>query len=170
MEQETLDIIEKVANNLAGKYKIAYYDADDIKQEIFIWCLEALDKYDGKRPLENFLMVHARNRCILLKRSFNERKDLKDSTNVKALEARKSKKNLLSPISIDEIDPTDEPSMCNHDDNIADKELWSIIDSEIPLHIRKDYLKFKSGVKISSCKMKKLKEIVQEILKERLGL
>jgi len=39
MEQETLDIIEKVANNLAGKYKIAYYDADDIKQEIFIWCL-----------------------------------------------------------------------------------------------------------------------------------
>ena len=35
---------------------------DDIKQEAFIICIEALNRYEEGRPLENFLSVNLSNR------------------------------------------------------------------------------------------------------------
>ena len=42
-EQEVIDQIEVVCNRIAAKYTFYGYTADDIKQEAFIICMEALN-------------------------------------------------------------------------------------------------------------------------------
>ena len=61
-EQQVLDTISKVARKLAPKYVFASYDVDDIQQEAFLMGVEALDRYDTDKPLENFLYTHINNR------------------------------------------------------------------------------------------------------------
>jgi DNA-directed RNA polymerase specialized sigma24 family protein len=61
-EQQVIDQIKIVVNRIAPKYTFNTYDVDDIKQEAFIICMDALERYDNKRPLENFLSVHLSNR------------------------------------------------------------------------------------------------------------
>ena len=57
-EREVVDQIEVVCNRIAPKYTFYGYTAEDLKQEAFIICMEALNRYDEKRPLENFLSVN----------------------------------------------------------------------------------------------------------------
>ena len=63
-EQEVLIVIEKIANRYCHKFKFGYFTAEDIKQEAFIIAVDALDRYDERRPLENFLSAHVKNRLI----------------------------------------------------------------------------------------------------------
>src|SRR6185369_6692752 len=58
----------QVANKLAKKFKFGYRDEDDMKQEAMILAINGLEKYDGKRPLANFLYIHIRNRLCNYKR------------------------------------------------------------------------------------------------------
>jgi DNA-directed RNA polymerase specialized sigma24 family protein len=61
-KQEVLEKIHLVVNRIAPKYTFHGYDVEDIKQEAFIICMDALNRYDQKRPLENFLSVNLSNR------------------------------------------------------------------------------------------------------------
>ena len=65
-EEETLEKINLVVDRIAPKYSFSGYDVNDIKQEAFIICLDALNRYDQKRPLENFLAVNLSNRLKTL--------------------------------------------------------------------------------------------------------
>ena len=56
-EEQVIATINKVAARYAHKFKFGYYEAEDIKQEAFIIAMEALDRYDETRPLENFLAL-----------------------------------------------------------------------------------------------------------------
>ena len=67
-EKELLKIIDEIANQFCNKLKFTYYEAEDIKQECYIIAATCLDRYDGKRPLRNFLFIHIRNRLFNLKR------------------------------------------------------------------------------------------------------
>jgi RNA polymerase sigma factor (sigma-70 family) len=60
--EQTIDQITIVINRIAPKYTFRDYDVEDIKQEAFMICMDALDRYDTNRPLENFLSVHLSNR------------------------------------------------------------------------------------------------------------
>ena len=46
-----------------------------MKQQAAIFALEGLEKYDNKRPLENFLWTHVRNRLFNYKRDNYQRPD-----------------------------------------------------------------------------------------------
>lgn len=61
-EKEVMDQMMVVIDRTAAKYTFYGYDVEDIKQEAFIICMDALERYDEKRPLENFLAVHLSNR------------------------------------------------------------------------------------------------------------
>ena len=61
-EKEVTETITKIANRYAYKFQFGYYTPDDIRQEAFIIAMDALDRYDESRPLENFLAVHVKNR------------------------------------------------------------------------------------------------------------
>ncbi len=75
-EDEVMATINKVVNRLAYKYRFGYHDIDDIKQEGRLAAWKGLVKYDNKRPLENFLWTHVRNRLYNHKRDNFERPDL----------------------------------------------------------------------------------------------
>ena len=75
-EQEVLDIIEIVCRGLASKYRFGYHDIEDIRQEIMVESIRALDSYDSdKGKLQTFLWTNAKNRLYNLKRNKFERYD-----------------------------------------------------------------------------------------------
>ena len=93
-DEESLEIIDIVVNRIAPKYTFNGYDIDDIKQESFIICLEALKRYDNKRPLENFLSVNLSNRLKnFVRDNFGHSKDGK-------------KRNYTHPLALLPISPT----------------------------------------------------------------
>jgi len=61
-ETEVIAQINTVVDRIAPKYTFYGYTTDDIKQEAFIICIEALNRYDPSKPLENFLSVNLSNR------------------------------------------------------------------------------------------------------------
>ena len=61
-EQEVVDTITLVVDRISPRYTFHGYQLDDIKQEAFILCMDALPRYDESRRLENFLSVHLSNR------------------------------------------------------------------------------------------------------------
>ena len=48
-KEEVLEKIDLVVNRISPKYTFHGYDVDDIKQEAFMICMDALDRYDQKR-------------------------------------------------------------------------------------------------------------------------
>lgn len=66
-------LIEEIAIATANKYKkIAYYDAEDIRQEVRMKCVKSLNRYDPTRSdatLKTFLITCSHNRIRDIKRS-----------------------------------------------------------------------------------------------------
>lgn len=61
-EVQILEIIERLLNILAHRYKFSYFTLEDIKQEGRIIAINGLHGYDESRPLDNFLYSHLKNR------------------------------------------------------------------------------------------------------------
>lgn len=144
-EKEVIETIDKILNYFVKKTKFGYYDEEDIRQEGYLFAMDGLQRYDGERPLENFLTVHIRNRFLSLRRDKFRRKDppchkcpffdpnLKKSKNKCAAytdksecepfrewnERNNSKQNLMAPIHIyssSEDGKTPNIGERNHDD------------------------------------------------------
>jgi len=158
------ETIEKVANRYAYKFQFAYYTPEDIKQEAFIIAMEALDRYDGKRPLENFLAVHVKNRLNNFKRDNFYRQ----SKSEKSLSSN-SKKHLMEPLDISNIRDESERNMRVDDDfirAIEDKELFSLIDEHLNVSLRSDYLRILHNVYVSKPRREQIYSEIQLILRE----
>ena len=192
-EDEVLEVIEDVAKRLAWKYKFGYHDLDDMKQQARLEAWKGLDKYDGKRPLINFLWTHVRNRLFNMRRDKFERPDkpcltcplkayLPDEDGCSAFEDKlecelydgwisrnNAKRNIMSPVGISNVQDEYEPNM-KCEDNIIDilthKEIVDILDREIPVEHRGDYLRLKFGAKLPKNKRIKVREVVTSILEE----
>jgi DNA-directed RNA polymerase specialized sigma24 family protein len=184
--------MKKVAKAASFKFQFGYFKPEDIEQEAYILAIEALEKYDGVRPLENFLRVHVKRRLCNLKRDLYERrkpcfscpfkayikdkdlctkyKDINDCTlYVSWLSRNVSKKNLMNPVSWDNTDDVDESGMhyeCEVLDDLAIKEMIQLLDTNISTEVRKDWIKMKNGMKIPKHRRAKVKEEISEILKE----
>lgn len=62
-------IIDKIAKSRSNNGAFAYYCKDDISQEVWCMCLEAMKRYDPEvGPIENYLSRHVANRLKNLKR------------------------------------------------------------------------------------------------------
>ena len=147
-EQEVLAVIEKIANRYCHKFKFGYFTAEDIKQEAFIIAVDALDRYDETRPLENFLSSHVKNRLINFKRD-NYCRQQKEDADIKWELRNNAKKFLMEPLDISNIRDEQEKNMRNENDFIEDiftREMFDLIDSELPVDLRSAYLRIKDGV------------------------
>lgn len=149
-EEEVISKINLVVNRIAPKYIFSGYDKDDLKQEAFIICIDALDRYDNKRPLENFLAVNLSNR---LKNFIRDNFYYKDEHD---------KKKVRSPTYI--ISDTLIENNIDFDTQMSNKEIFNLLDSKIPCSFRADYLKLKNGVKISKNRKQNILNIIREIL------
>lgn len=66
---EARPIIEKIAKARSVNGAFAYYENEDVYQEVWCLCLDALVRYDVSiGPIENYLVIHVANRLKNLKR------------------------------------------------------------------------------------------------------
>lgn len=192
-EQEFLQVIDNISQKLAKKFKFAYFEIDDIKQEIYYWAIRGLEGYDNVRPLENFLYRHVKNRLINLKRdryqrpgepclkcpehdpkglvSLSQCKLFCDKNQCQIYQEWKdrnlAKKNIVSPIDITIINDENEQNtraVDNLHHELNAAELLDKIDKELPLALREDYLKMRAGIKLSKIKRDMVQEAILEIL------
>lgn len=73
ISQKLLDeahpIIERLARSRSANGSFAYYERQDVSQEVWCMCLEALGRYNPDiGPIENYLVRHVSNRLKNLKR------------------------------------------------------------------------------------------------------
>jgi DNA-directed RNA polymerase specialized sigma24 family protein len=156
-EEQVVSTISKISSRLASKYTFPNYEADDISQEAFIIGMEALDRYDGVRPLENFLSIHIKNRLNNFKRDNYYRQD-----EGKAEEIQQGKKKLLDASSLEDM-----RTFIFHKEasqSLEERELLEYIDSYIPANMRGDYLRFKNEQTLTKTKRAHLLTELRAIL------
>ena len=181
-------IINKVAKRLAVRFKFGYHELQDVEQQARLIALEGLDKYDGVRPLENFLWVHVRNRLCTFKRDNFLRPDGPctkcDSYNYSCLkydnmsmcdiyrawqDKNIAKLNILYPIEFSCVDDYGEKNMSGAvytDDQAVSNELEIILNRHIPIEHRHNYLRLKYGYRILLKEKEQILELVREIIEQ----
>ena len=147
-EKETFDTINYIISKIAPKYTFSGYDLDDIKQESFIICIEALDRYDNERPLENFLAVNLSNRLKNLIRD--------NHMNSKSPE----KKNIKCPASIKDENYI-EDRRTDFENDLINKDIKQCIDEKMPHSMCEDYLKMLHGVYVPKNKKEQILEFIR---------
>lgn len=150
-EQETIDTINTVINRISPKYVFKDYDLDDIKQESFIICVDALNRYDGKRSLENFLSVHLSNR---LKNFIRDNHYVKDNIH---------KKKIKAPSYI--IDDNYINQDYDLEEEMIKNEMVHKIDLNLPAKFRDDYLKILNNLPVPKQRKEKVYNAIKEIFK-----
>lgn len=185
-EQEFLNAVDKISKKLIYKFKFGYHQAEDMKQQATIFALQGLKFYDKKRPLENFLWTHVRNRLFNYKRDNYQRPDKpcltcpfynkvathdcdkytdKNSCSLYSnwLHKNNTKKNIMKPLTIDQ---SKENIKISNDiaDQIKDKEILQKINDNIPVKYRKSLLLFLNGQKIPKKEYENLIVSIQSLL------
>jgi DNA-directed RNA polymerase specialized sigma24 family protein len=187
-EQQFIEVLEKITKKLSYKFKFGYHEIEDMKQQAAIFAMEALDKYDHKRPLENFLWTHVRNRLFNYKRDNYQRPDKpcltcplydpnfkKSSSGCTKFENKQDcdlysnwqsrndrKKNLMHFTYIGE--DNDQQDGSNFLENISNQEIIDILENSLTYEYRELYLKLKNGEKIKSADINKLRNEIHRIL------
>ena len=167
-EKEVTETITRVANRYAYKFQFGFYTPDDIRQEAFIIAMDALDRYDESRPLENFLAVHVKNRLNNFKRDKYYRQQKEDQANKNKYD-NNTKKFLMEPIDISSVRDEHENNMRLDDsfvNNIEDQELLDIIDTYLDVGLRADYLRILNGVYVPKPRREQIYNEINRILKE----
>jgi DNA-directed RNA polymerase specialized sigma24 family protein len=190
-EAQVVEIIYKVIDLLAKKFRFGYFDIEDMRQEGMLFALRVLekDKYDASRPLENFLYHHLRNRFINYKRDKFLRNEtpckrciffdpkFKKSTNACAafedkLECPKlkdwrlrnaAKQSLMQPTG--ESDSPEPSAPCrSQTDEVSDLKLY--INENLPMDVRTDYLRMIEGLTLPKSRRDRVREAVLEVYKD----
>ena len=155
-EEQVMDTIMLVVNRTAAKYTFYGYGVDDIKQEAFIICMDALERYQEGRPLENFLAVHLSNRL----KNF-----VRDNHFIKT-EEEKAKVQMPGQLSNDNTIVSPQSLQAKQGDRIDLKEMKQIIDIKLPAQYRADYLKIINDIYVPKKQREEVLAIIYEILEE----
>lgn len=153
---EVMKTITTVVDRIAPKYTFHGYTLDDIKQEAFIICMDGLTRYDGVRPLENFLSKHLSNRLKNFVRD-NHYINTENEQRVKVIKpAQLDNENLI----VD--DGEDEGEI----DRVDYQEIQRIITQYLPSQYRLDWLKMANDVYVSKSRKEEITAIVKDLLRE----
>jgi DNA-directed RNA polymerase specialized sigma subunit len=158
--QQQKDTIYKVIDRIAPKYTFAFYEIDDIKQESYIICLEALENYDESRPLENFISKHLSNRLKTLIRDKYSRNDVISDSHASLNQV---KKNLMNLQSFGNFAGTYEEDLF---DKLSTAEALDKVMEFLSPSMRNDFYRIANGVSVQSAKKTALFAKVKEILGE----
>jgi DNA-directed RNA polymerase specialized sigma24 family protein len=183
-ETEVMAAMDKAIALLAQTFVFGYFDSNDIRQEAYIFGLEALPRYDPGRPLENFLYTHIKNRLINFKRDKYHRTDPpckicaehgkhQDGSICPKYTAWKkrnaSKQNLMRPQDIQTADDSDRSMKMNQSvvDDVNIIECLELIDLHLDVELRSTYIRMRYGESVPKAKRLKVEEAVKEILSGR---
>jgi hypothetical protein len=83
------------------------------------------------------------------------------------MQRNQRKKNLMSPIDLANVDDEHENNMkvfVDETDNVETKDIFAIIDKDLPMNMRPLYLKYKFGTKLTKSQRTKIQDTIREIL------
>ncbi len=186
-EKDVLDAIENAVRLLAPSFAFGIYGVDDIKQEGRKFGLEAMSRYDTKRPLENFLYSHIRNRLINLKRDEYRRSDAPCllchaaeggrskhasgefcRTYVEWKKRNDTKASLMQPLNLEYFANEENSREATAEDTVELNEMLRIIDEQLEVELRSTYLQMRAGKKVPKVRRLKVEQAVQEILRDAI--
>lgn len=150
-EDDVIKQIMIIIDRIAPKYAFNGYSVEDIKQESFIICMDALNRYDPNRPLENFLSVHLSNR---LKNFVRDNYYTKNDD--------ESKKRLLNAKSIISEDVSIEET--DYIEHVDIGDIKNIIDRDLPMEHRADYLKIINNVYVPKKRRAEVMDVIKNIV------
>lgn len=143
-EEEFLEAIQKIMDRVRKKYSYRLIDGDDIAQEAYFIGLKVMEKYKPEQgKILNFLSVAVGNRIKNL---------IRDTTNKE-----------IDTCSLDNIQ--DEYETIG-DVHTTPNEFWEVIDEELPVQYRRDYLKMRNGIAVSKPRKAKIIEEIRKIINE----
>lgn len=156
-KEEVTAVIQKVCQRSAPKYTFYGYEVKDIIQEGNIICIEALERYDEKRPLENFLASNLSNRL----KNF-----VRDNHFVACSDENRAK--VYQPAQLDNDNNVQHwiDVRLHWLDEIDKDEIFKIIDKELSASMRLDYLKMQNDVYIPKSRREEIIESIQGILED----
>tara|TARA_B100000073_G_scaffold346283_1_gene357323 strand:+ start:205 stop:723 length:519 start_codon:yes stop_codon:yes gene_type:complete len=156
-EEQVINTITTVCDRISPKYTFYGYTVDDIKQESFIICIEALNRYEEGRPLENFLSVNLSNRL----KTFMRDNYFTGSSN-------ENRKKVFQPAQLDYEDHIidDKGLFSNSYDGLDMKEMIKAVDKHIPASLRMDYLKITNDIYVAKQRRQEVVDTIKEILEE----
>jgi DNA-directed RNA polymerase specialized sigma24 family protein len=192
-EDEFVAVWEKISKKLGYKFKFGYHSHEDMKQQAAIFALEGLKNYDNKRPLENFLWTHVRNRLFNYKRDNYQRPDkpcltcpfhkpndpkypndcsefsTKNDCELYSswLNRNDNKKNIMKPIGLDNLNENQTETISDHLLlDISNKEIVNLINENISIKNRPTFLRLRGGSKVPKSELKKLITEIKKILQD----
>ncbi len=189
-EEEVLSVIDKTVAYLAPSFKFGYFDVEDMKQEGFIFCMDALKAFNFQKSIQEdlssalftFLKTHVRWRFLNMRRKQLSRVEpptclcelcKHDSAN--RLDCKKyaswvkrnmAKRSLMEPFDVDELYNKEVSGTFDFADAMASSEVMKILDEHIPSSIRVDYRKFIDGDSLSKNRSDSLMQEIKNILRE----
>jgi DNA-directed RNA polymerase specialized sigma24 family protein len=192
-EHDVIVALDKVAHLVVQRFAkrlVGVLDREDLAQQTRLWALEAIatGKFDPTRgKLDAFCWVHCRNRASNLHRDRVHRHDPpcercasddpcsdgQHCTLYAQWKARNDAKWMINRgIPLDTADPDSEPRMSTTDhveSGLSADELSRLIDEELQVDLRHDYLRMLAGDKVEKRKRIVVQRAVTEIL-ERHGV
>ena len=158
-EEELMDTMSRVINRMAKRYTFYGYTENDIKQESYIICISALERYDSKRPLENFLAVNLSNRLKNFVRDNHFVKSVDETSN-------EDKIKISQPAQLENeleiVDSKEKYAVSDEDIDIS--QLSYIIDCLLPANVRMDYLRVLNGGNITKARKEEVYACIKEII------
>lgn len=153
-EDQVMSSITKVISRIAPKYTFYGYTLDDIKQESFLICMDALNRYDQDRPLENFLSVNLSNRL----------KNFVRDNHFLAEEEEKAKIAQPGQLENDHSIVDYEEKFSIPEYSIDYTDIIDLLNTEIPASIRMDYLKIVHEVPLPKNRRQEVMDYINYIL------
>lgn len=175
VNQKILDkakpIIERLAKSRSAKGAFAYYENQDVSQEIWCMCLEAMGRYDPTiGPIENYLVRHVTNRIKNLKRD----KYFRPGSDVPTSGLARTRMNLVNALPIGGGDIAEQGVLLcslhmnvNPIDYILCDETLFYIREHLPEHLLESFEELICNNKIRNPLVKEIRQKVAEILNER---
>lgn len=162
-DPQVLATVETVVGRIAKRYTFGVYDEDDLRSESFLICCEALLRYDGVRPLENFLSANLANRLRNFIRDHHFRISESQSDEANRLASRR--KAILEPLLIDCVSD-EEAGLTAREEDVETASLLAEFSARLPRELRLALSRLRDGVPITAAKRRALREALQSFLDE----
>ncbi len=156
-EEEVVNVIMRICQKLAPKFVFASYEAEDIEQEAFLMGVEALERYDANKPLENFMYAHISNRLKNFKRDNYYRFDYGNAQRI-----QERKKSILEPMDIAAL-----YSVSTADETVSNahlSEMLDLIDRKLPSDLRGDYLRLQTNSPLPKGRKAIVIQVIEDII------
>jgi DNA-directed RNA polymerase specialized sigma24 family protein len=167
---EAYPIIEKLAKSRSRNGGFAYYEPDDVYQEIWGMCLDAIDRYDPTTgPIENFLVVHVTNRLKNLKRD----NYFRPGNDVVSSGLARTRMDLINALPLNDevadnrslwcsVSPNDDPA-----DRLSCNETVEYIIDRLPDHLTEVFESLLNNSPVRTVLLDEVRHCVADILIDR---